>query len=68
MIKLLSPHYIMLALSTRAQGTVHWASQVMYVNSETGPLQYSAAQVLHKPNINPDRESSPSSWRVKKFF
>lgn len=57
---------MMLALSAQAQETVQWASQVMYVTSEAGPLQYSATQVLHKPNIYPSSGASPNSWRAKK--
>jgi OOP family OmpA-OmpF porin len=66
MKKILFLYCMMLALSARAQETVQWASKVMYVTSEAGPLQYSAAQVLHKPNIYPSSGASPNSWRAKK--
>ena len=66
MKKILFLYCMMLALSARAQETVQWASQVMYVTSEAGPLQYSASQVLLKPNIYPNSGASPNSWRAKK--
>jgi len=49
-----------------AQETVLWASKVMYVTSEMGPLQHSALQVLHKPNVFPKSGKSPNAWSPKK--
>ena len=49
-----------------AQETVQWASTVMYVTSETSPLQYSAAQALHKPNVLPKGGENPNAWRPRK--
>lgn len=66
MKKLTLFYCLILTLSLQAQETVQWASQVMYVTSEAGPVQYSAAQALHKPNIYPNSGSSPNSWRAKK--
>ncbi len=49
-----------------AQGTVIWAAEVLDVSSEYGPLEYSALQVLHKPNVLPGGGQNPNSWRPKK--
>lgn len=54
------------ASALSAQETVLWASEVMYVTSETGPLQYSAIQALHKPNVYPKSGESPNAWRPRK--
>lgn len=57
-----------LALATIAQGqeTVQWASTVMFVTSETTPLQFAASQALHKPNVLPQGGESPNAWRPRK--
>ncbi|MFY0651543.1 MAG: OmpA family protein [Cyclobacteriaceae bacterium] len=54
------------SLSVSAQETVQWATEVMYVTSEYGPLQYSAAQTLSRPNVYPNSGPSPNTWRAKK--
>jgi len=46
-----------------AQETVKWASEVMFVTSETTALQYAASQCLHQPNIYPSGGESPNAWR-----
>lgn len=58
--------FLFLCLRVHAQETVQWASEVMYVTSEAGDQQYSAAQALFKPNIYPNSGSSPNAWRPKK--
>jgi outer membrane protein OmpA-like peptidoglycan-associated protein len=58
--------FILSSSSTFAQETVLWASEVMYATSESGPLQYSAIQALHKPNVYPKSGASPNAWRPKK--
>lgn len=46
-----------------AQETVKWASEVMFVTSETTALQYAASQSLHQPNVYPSGGESPNAWR-----
>lgn len=50
---------------TQAQETVVWASEVTDVSSEYGPLEYSAIQALHKPNVLPNGGDNPNAWRPK---
>ena len=49
-----------------AQETVQWASEVMFVTSETTALQFAASQVLHAPNVYPKGGESPNAWRPAK--
>jgi OOP family OmpA-OmpF porin len=58
--------FVTMNFTTYSQETILWASEVMYVTSETGPLQYSAIQALHKPNVYPKSGKSPNAWRPKK--
>lgn len=51
--------------TTNAQETVFWANEVYDVSSEYSPLEYSALQVLHKPNVLPAGGDSPNAWRPK---
>jgi OOP family OmpA-OmpF porin len=51
---------------TIAQGSLQWASEVMYVTSEYGSLQYTGSQALGKPNVFPQGKKSPNAWRPKK--
>ncbi|MDH5609186.1 MAG: OmpA family protein [Cyclobacteriaceae bacterium] len=48
-----------------AQESVIWASEVIDVSSEFGPLEFSALQVLHKPNVLPKSGENPNAWRPK---
>lgn len=48
-----------------AQETVVWASEVIEVSSEFSPLEYSALQALHKPNVLPLGGDNPNAWRPK---
>lgn len=50
----------------RAQESVSWASRVIEVSSELSPLQYSATQALHKPNVLPRGGDNPNAWTPKK--
>lgn len=52
-------------LISRAQETVIWAKEVIDVSSEYSPLEYSALQVLHKPNVLPAGGDNPNAWRPK---
>ncbi|MEL7145583.1 MAG: OmpA family protein, partial [Bacteroidota bacterium] len=46
-----------------AQETVFWANRVIDASSEYSPLEYSAIQVLHKPNVYPAGGENPNAWR-----
>lgn len=48
-------------VSLNAQ-TVQWATKVMEFSSELTPIQYSAQQVLGKPNVLPAGGQSPNAW------
>ena len=41
---------------------VQWASTVIEFSSELTPLQYSAEQMLGKPNVMPVGGESPNAW------
>lgn len=56
---------LMISWSAQAQETVVWASNVYEVSSETGPLQYSAIQALHRPNVFPKGGDSPNAWKPR---
>ncbi len=42
--------------------TVQWADEVVEFSSELTPLQYSAQQILGKPNVLPSAGESPNAW------
>ncbi|WP_420317140.1 OmpA family protein [Ekhidna sp.] len=48
-----------------AQETVAWGTQVVDVSSEYSPYEYSAIQVLHRPNVLPSGGENPNAWRPK---
>ena len=48
-------------VSTQAQ-IVQWASEVVDFSTELTPVQYSAQQVLGKPNVLPAGGENPSAW------
>ncbi|WP_170147975.1 OmpA family protein [Marinoscillum furvescens] len=54
-----------MSLMAFAQETVVWGSQVVDVSSEYSPLEYSAIQALHKPNVMPRGGDNPNAWRAK---
>jgi len=45
---------------------VHWASQVIEFSSQLSPIEYSASQALHKPNVYPEGGDNPNAWLPKK--
>ncbi|MGL1886606.1 MAG: OmpA family protein [Reichenbachiella sp.] len=55
--------FLLLGSKVTAQETIKWASEVMFVTSETSHLQYAASQVLHGPNVYPSGGESPNAWR-----
>ncbi len=42
--------------------TVQWASEVIEFSSELTPIQYSAAQILGKPDVLPSPGESANAW------
>jgi OmpA-OmpF porin, OOP family len=42
--------------------TVQWATKVIEFSSELTPVQYSASQVLGKPNVLPAGGQNPNAW------
>jgi OOP family OmpA-OmpF porin len=46
--------------------TVQWASKVIEFSSELTPVQYSAEQVLGKPNVLPAGGQNPNAWTPDK--
>ena len=58
---------LILALPTvlRAQGE-QWASNVIEFSSQFGVRQYSAQQILGKPNVLPNLGASPNAWAPKR--
>lgn len=56
----------MLSCSVTAQESVSWANRVIEVSSEMSPLQYSALQALHKPNVLPAGGDNPNAWTPRK--
>lgn len=46
--------------------SVQWASKVIEFSSELTPLQYSASQVLGKPNVLPAGGQNPNAWTPDK--
>ncbi|MFM8742049.1 MAG: hypothetical protein ACKODM_01810 [Cytophagales bacterium] len=42
--------------------TVQWASKVIEFSSELTPVQYSARQILGKPNVLPSVGDNPNAW------
>jgi len=45
---------------------VQWASKVLEFSSELTPVQYSAQQILGKPNVLPAGGQNPSAWTPDK--
>ena len=45
---------------------VRWAAEVENFSSQFGKRQYSANQVLGKPNVLPNLGASPNAWAPKK--
>lgn len=54
---------ILLALTDRIQAQeVQWATKLIEFSSELTPVQYSARQVLGKPDVLPAGGPSPNAW------
>ncbi len=62
---LLAPVLLALTTATFAQ-TVQWASKVIEFSTELTPVQYSAQQILGKPNVLPATGQNPNAWTPDK--
>ena len=52
---------VLFSISAYSQ-TVQWASKVIDFSSELTPIQYSANQILGKPNVLPAGGENPGAW------
>jgi OmpA-OmpF porin, OOP family len=57
---------LILTFQLSAQTTVQWASKVIKYSTELTELQYSADQILEKPNILPSGGDNPNAWTAYK--
>ncbi len=55
-----------MGIGLKAQESVSWGSRVIEVSSEMSPLEYSATQALHKPNVLPNGGDNPNAWTPNK--
>lgn len=62
MDRLLTVSFFLLSLTCVQAQVVQWASKVIEFSSELTPVQYSAQQVLGKPNVLPAGGQSPNAW------
>ncbi len=59
--------FFALVLNSLAFGQeVQWASKVLEFSSELTPVQYSAQQILGKPNVLPAGGQNPNAWTPDK--
>lgn len=56
---------ICVQIGAKAQ-IVQWANKVIEVSSELTPVQYSAEQILGKPNVHPAGGQNPNAWTPDK--
>jgi outer membrane protein OmpA-like peptidoglycan-associated protein len=56
---------LLIGMSSAAQ-TVQWATKVINFSSELTPIQYSAQQILGKPNVLPSGGQNPNAWTPNK--
>lgn len=65
---LLAAHIILCTqIGSKAQVVqLQWASKVIEVSSELTPVQYSAQQILGKPNVHPAGGQNPNAWTPDK--
>ncbi len=62
MFKRLSIVFLFLFSQAGLAQDVQWASKVLEFSSELTPVQYSAAQILKKPNVLPGGGENPNAW------
>ncbi|GAB1445744.1 MAG: OmpA family protein [Cyclobacteriaceae bacterium] len=63
---LLIAAFIFLANAMAHSQVVQWGSKVIDFSSELTPVQYSANQILGKPNVLPAGGQNPSAWTPDK--
>ena len=67
MKRILLPILILVGISHISQAqVVQWATKVIGFSSELTPVQYSAKQVLGKPDVLPSGGQSPNAWTPDK--
>jgi outer membrane protein OmpA-like peptidoglycan-associated protein len=54
--------FLLASVTISQAQVVQWASKVIEFSSELTPIQYSAKQVLGKPNVLPAGGQSPNAW------
>ncbi|MCU0418502.1 MAG: OmpA family protein [Cyclobacteriaceae bacterium] len=57
--------FVLFAASASAQ-QIQWASKVIGYSSQLTPVQYSAEQILGKPNVLPAGGQNPNAWTPDK--
>ena len=57
---------ILVGISELRAQEIQWATKVIEFSSELTPVQYSAQQVLGKPNVLPSGGQSPNAWAPDK--
>jgi len=57
--------FVFISANSFAQ-RVYWASEVLDFSSELSPYEYSAEQVLGKPNALPQGGDNPNAWMPAK--
>ncbi len=63
---LLAIYFIVCAQIIAKTQVVQWATKVIDVSSELTPVQYSAQQILGKPNVLPAGSQNPNAWTPDK--
>lgn len=63
---LLLAFFAIVLYSTAFGQEVQWASKVLEFSSELTPVQYSAQQILGKPNVLPAGGQNPNAWTPDK--
>lgn len=63
---LLAIYFIVCAQIIAKTQVVQWATKVIDVSSELTPVQYSAQQILGKPNVLPAGGQNPNAWTPDK--
>ncbi len=63
---LILPFFIFVASSFTFAQEVQWASKVIEFSSQLTPVQYSAQQILGKPNVLPAGGQNPNAWTPDK--
>ena len=63
---LLAIYFIVCVQIIARTQVVQWATKVIDVSSELTPVQYSAQQILGKPNVLPAGSQNPNAWTPDK--